>query len=81
VPKDTTGKSQYFEGLPIPSSLALVGAMSYWVKQGWIEGGEGLPLGVVRLWASESGEVHVVSFVFAVWAAMMVSKTLHVPKL
>jgi len=83
VPKDTSGKAQYFEGLPIPSSLGIVSAMAYWTKKGWIEGGEGVPLGTVLLWgkAGESGEIHVVSFIFAAWAAAMVSKTLHVPKL
>ncbi|KAI0273700.1 CDP-diacylglycerol-serine O-phosphatidyltransferase [Gloeopeniophorella convolvens] len=82
VPKDPTGKARYFEGLPIPSSLALVGLLSYWVKEGWIEGKEGLPGGVITLWGKSggSGDLHVVSLIFGVWAAMMVSKTLRVPK-
>lgn len=45
VPKDATGKSQYFEGLPIPSSLGFVAILSYWTKMGWIEGKEGIPWG------------------------------------
>ena len=83
VPKDATGKAQYFEGLPIPSSLALVGLMAYWSKMGWIEGKQGLPGGVVTLWGSPggSGDVHSISFLFGVWAAMMVSKTLRIRKL
>jgi len=83
VPKDGSGKSRYFEGLPIPSSLALVAVLSYWVKQGWIEGKEGIPLGVVTLWGEQGGDgdVHIVAAIFAAWAAAMVSKTLHVPKL
>ena len=28
VPKDATGKAHYFEGLPIPSSLILVGVLA-----------------------------------------------------
>ncbi|QRW26973.1 DEAD/DEAH box helicase [Rhizoctonia solani] len=64
VPKDATGKSKYFEGLPIPSSLTLVGLMTYWL---W-----GKPGG--------NGEVHTAAVVFGCWAAAMVSKTLHVPK-
>jgi len=82
VPKNTAGKARYFEGLPIPSSLGLVGVMAYWVKQGWIEGKEGIPLGVVTLWgkAGGRGDVHVASVVGALWAAAMVSKTLRVPK-
>lgn len=83
VPKNEEGKAKYFEGLPIPSSLALVGILSYWTKQGWIEGKEGIPFGVVKLWGLDggSGEIHRVSFIFALWAAAMVSKTLRVPKL
>ena len=32
LPKDASGKSKYFEGLPIPSSLLLVGAMAVLVS-------------------------------------------------
>ncbi|KAJ7774759.1 CDP-diacylglycerol-serine O-phosphatidyltransferase [Mycena metata] len=83
VPKDEAGKAKYFEGLPIPSSLVLVGVLAYWTKQGWIEGQQGIPGGTLTLWgnAGGRGEVHVVSFVIALWAAAMVSKTLRVPKL
>ncbi|KAF7322926.1 Phosphatidylserine synthase [Mycena chlorophos] len=82
VPKDEAGKAKYFEGLPIPSSLALVGLLAYWTWNGWIEGQQGIPLGTWTLWGSSGGrgEVHVVSVVFGCWAAAMVSKTLRVPK-
>ncbi|TBU50897.1 CDP-diacylglycerol-serine O-phosphatidyltransferase [Dichomitus squalens] len=83
VPKDAKGKAAYFEGLPIPSSLALVGLLTYWTKQGWIAGKEGLPLGTITLWGQPGGDgdLHVFSIVFGLWAAAMVSKTLRVPKL
>ena len=83
VPKDSSGKAKYFEGLPIPSSLGLVAVLSYWTSKGWIEGKEGIPGGIIRLWGTEggSGEIHMVSFVFGIWAAAMVSKTLKIPKL
>ncbi|KAF9069918.1 CDP-diacylglycerol-serine O-phosphatidyltransferase [Rhodocollybia butyracea] len=83
VPKDKGGKAKYFEGLPIPSSLFLVGVLSYWTKMGWIEGQEGIPWGIVTLWGSQGGkgEIHLVSFIFGLWAALMVSKTLRVPKI
>jgi len=83
IPKDGAGKAKHFEGLPIPSSLFLVSVLSYWVKTGRIEGKQGLPFGTVTLFGSPGGigDVHVVAGVFAVWAAMMVSKTLKVPKL
>lgn len=84
VPKDGSGKSKYFEGLPIPSSLTLVGIMAYWVRKGWTElpSGQGLPLGVMQLWGEPggNGEVHIAAALFGCWAAAMVSKTLHVPK-
>lgn len=82
IPKDEAGKSRYFEGLPIPSTLILVGVLAFWVKQGWIEGEAGLPFGVVSLWQSNNGagDVHLVSILFGAWAAAMVSKTLRVPK-
>jgi CDP-diacylglycerol--serine O-phosphatidyltransferase len=83
VPKDQAGKAKYFEGLPIPSSLALVGIMSYWISKGWIEGKEGIPWGTVTLWGLEGGhgDVHWVSVLFGLWATAMVSKTLRVPKI
>ena len=83
VPKDAKGKAQYFEGLPIPSSLGLVALLMYWTKQGWIEGKQGIPFGTINLWGSPggSGELHTASIVIALWAAAMVSKTLRVPKL
>ena len=82
VPKDSKGKSRYFEGLPIPSSLVLVGVLSYWSKQGWIEGKEGIPGGLVTLWGKKGGrgDIHLVSVGVGLWAAAMVSKTLRVPK-
>ncbi|KIY50939.1 CDP-diacylglycerol--serine O-phosphatidyltransferase [Fistulina hepatica ATCC 64428] len=83
IPKDRSGKSKYFEGLPIPSSLALVAMLSYWTFQGWIDGKEGIPLGTFTLWGGKGGrgEVHHVSLIFGAWAAAMVSKTLRVPKM
>jgi len=82
VPKDATGKARYFEGLPIPTSLVLVGLLSVWTKLGWIEGKGGLPGGTITLWGEQggSGELHSVALIFGCWAAAMVSKTLRVPK-
>ena len=82
VPKDSTGKARYFEGLPIPTSLMLVALLSVWTKQGWIEGKAGVPGGLGRLWGPEGGwgELHPVVLVFGCWAAAMVSKTMRVPK-
>ena len=83
IPKNNGGKAKYFEGLPIPSSLVLVAVLSYWTKQGWIEGQQGVPWGTIALWGQQGGrgEIHLVSFIFGCWAAAMVSKTLRVPKI
>ncbi|OBZ75529.1 CDP-diacylglycerol--serine O-phosphatidyltransferase [Grifola frondosa] len=83
VPKDTKGKAVYFEGLPIPSSLGLVFVLAYWTRNGWIDGKEGIPGGTITLWGKPGGDgdLHLVSVVFGLWAAAMVSKTLRVPKI
>ncbi|WVQ78808.1 CDP-diacylglycerol-serine O-phosphatidyltransferase [Cryptococcus sp. DSM 104549] len=88
IPSDASGKSKYFEGLPIPSSLALTSMMAWWVKQGWFTAGKfagasGVPWGLYTAFGEKGGwgDVHPVSLVFAVWGAMMVSKTLRIPKL
>ena len=80
VPKDKTGKSKYFEGLPIPSSLFLVALMAACVSNGSFAGigtqGNGVPWGFVKPLEELGVDVHWVSFVWLAWAAMMVSKTL-----
>ncbi|ADV20718.1 CDP-diacylglycerol-serine O-phosphatidyltransferase [Cryptococcus gattii E566] len=88
IPSDPSGKSKYFEGLPIPSTLALTSMMAWWVKHGTyahpgFAKNSDVPFGVVTLWGENGGwgQVHVVSALFAVWGAMMVSKTLRIPKL
>ena len=77
LPKDASGKSKYFEGTPIPTSLAIVAMMAVWVGNGWV--GEGnLPGGV--LGKGGLAEVHPVVGVFVGWGCMMVSKSIHIPK-
>lgn len=77
VPKDDTGKSKYFEGLPIPSSLGLCAIMAELVRRGAIVGGKGLPFGLVGFIREYTGiEVHWASFVFLGWATLFISKTL-----
>lgn len=76
VPKDATGKSQYFEGTPIPTSLSIAALMGYWVSQGWIL--DNVPLGT---WATGTiFEFHPVVGLFVLSGCLMTSKTLHVPK-
>ncbi|MFL6588244.1 MAG: CDP-alcohol phosphatidyltransferase family protein [Luteimonas sp.] len=68
-------KVKFFEGAPIPSSLLLVVLLALAAWQGSI--GEVLWLGEVRLgpWL-----LHPLVLVFAASGAMMVSKTLRIPK-
>ncbi|KAH7085360.1 hypothetical protein BKA63DRAFT_399912 [Paraphoma chrysanthemicola] len=76
VPKDATGKSQYFEGTPIPMSLILVQIMAYWVYKGWTLAQ--VPLG---LWLEGTAfEFHPVVAMFVLHGCLMVSKTIHIPK-
>ncbi|KAF2660720.1 phosphatidylserine synthase [Lophiostoma macrostomum CBS 122681] len=75
LPKDASGKSRYFEGTPIPTSLGLASLMAYWVSKGWTL--ENVPLGT---WGSGIFEVHPVAVLFVLHGCLMVSKTLHIPK-
>ncbi|SOV03386.1 related to CHO1 - CDP-diacylglycerol serine O-phosphatidyltransferase [Ustilago sp. UG-2017a] len=47
IPHDAAGKARYFEGLPIPSSLVLVGGMAVCLLTGRIEPG-GLPIALAK---------------------------------
>ncbi|MCJ1441130.1 MAG: CDP-diacylglycerol-serine O-phosphatidyltransferase [Stictis urceolatum] len=76
LPKDATGKSKFFEGTPIPTSLAIVGWMSYWVYSGTVL--DQVPGGV--LMAGTPFELHAVVGVFVAWGCAMVSRTIHIPK-
>lgn len=76
LPKDKSGKSKYFEGTPIPTTLGIVGFMAYWVSQGWIL--EDLPLGVLA--QGTAFEFHPIVLLFVAHGCLMVSKTIHIPK-
>ncbi|CAI6339017.1 unnamed protein product [Periconia digitata] len=76
LPKDGTGKSKFFEGTPIPTSLALAATMAYWANKGWTHGD--VPLGV---WgAGAAWEMHPVALLFVLHGCLMTSKTIHIPK-
>ncbi|EEQ30508.1 phosphatidylserine synthase [Microsporum canis CBS 113480] len=77
LPKDKTGKSKYFEGTPIPTTLVIVGIMAYWLSQGWIL--EDLPLGVML--PGTLFEFHPVVGMFLVSGCLMVSRSIHIPKI
>ncbi|KAF4121538.1 CDP-diacylglycerol---serine O-phosphatidyltransferase [Geosmithia morbida] len=76
LPKDATGKSKFFEGTPIPTSLGVDAVMAYWVHKRWIL--DALPLGV---WAQGTLlECHPVVLIFAVHGCLMTSRTIRIPK-
>ncbi|AET37462.1 CDP-diacylglycerol-serine O-phosphatidyltransferase Ecym_1215 [Eremothecium cymbalariae DBVPG len=76
MPKDFTGKSKYFEGFPMPSSLFIVGFMAYLVRHGLIE--NNIPLGVFA--RGEWYECHPIVFIFFIHGCGMISKSLKIPK-
>jgi CDP-diacylglycerol--serine O-phosphatidyltransferase len=76
LPKDATGKSKYFEGTPIPTTLSIVMAMAYWAHKGWYLGN--LPLGTA---GAGLLEFHPAVLIFAASGCAMVSKSIHIPKL
>lgn len=76
LPKDKTGKSKYFEGTPIPTTLGIVGLMAYWVSQEWIL--EDIPLGLAA--QGTLFEFHPIVLLFVLHGCLMVSKTLRIPK-
>lgn len=76
IPKDTTGKSKYFEGFPIPTSLWIVGFFSYLLSQGYYA--ENLPFGL--LYEGTFYEFHPITMLFLFQGCMMISKSVHIPK-
>jgi CDP-diacylglycerol--serine O-phosphatidyltransferase len=76
IPKDMKGKSKYFEGLPIPTSLGLVALMAYLVHKDYVNGN--LPLGV--LWKGSFLEFHPIVLIFFLHGSALISKSLKIPK-
>jgi len=76
LPKDAAGKSKYFEGTPIPTTLSIVMVMAYWTHNGWFL--DNLPLGTA---GTGLLEFHPAVLIFAASGCAMVSKSIHIPKL
>ena len=76
IPKDSTGKSQYFEGLPVPSNLIWVVTMAILVYRGLVF--DKLPGGMI--FAGTFAEFHAVSLLFIVQGSADISKSLRIPK-
>ncbi|KAJ5770037.1 CDP-alcohol phosphatidyltransferase [Penicillium nucicola] len=76
LPKDKTGKSKYFEGTPIPTTLSIASLMAYWVSQSWTH--DNIPLGLFA--EGTIFEFHPVVLLFVLHGCLMVSKSIHIPK-
>ena len=73
---DDSGKVKYFEGTPIPTSVLLTGVLALAAWRGRI--GEDLYGGAYTIgpW-----ELHPLALLFVLSGSLMISKTLHIPKL
>jgi CDP-diacylglycerol--serine O-phosphatidyltransferase len=71
-----TGKVKYFEGTPIPTSLAIVGMLAFAFWQGSVD--DALWFGSTRV-----GPVtlHPLALIYVASGSAMISKTLRVPKI
>ena len=70
-----TGKVKYFEGTPIPTSLAIVGVLAIASWQGSVD--DALWFGVTQVGPAT---LHPLALVYAASGSAMISKTLRVPK-
>lgn len=77
IPKDAKGKTKYFEGTPIPTTLVIVGLMALCFYSGQTHQNliGGLALQDTFL------EFHPAALMFALSGCAMISKSLKVPKL
>ena len=77
LPKDKTGKSKYFEGIPVPfACLTISAVMATWTFMGLIH--DSIPLGTT--FTDSILEFHPIVLLFALNGCLMISKTLQVPK-
>ena len=71
-----SGKVKYFEGTPIPTSVVLVAVLAFACWQGRI--GASIYGGA---WTVGPWVLHPLSLLYALSGTLMISKTLHIPKL
>jgi len=70
------GKVKYFEGTPIPTSVALTGVLAFAAWKDRI--GDDLYWGV---WSVGPADLHPLALLFVLSGTLMISKTLRIPKL
>ncbi len=71
-----SGKVEYFEGTPIPTSVVLTGILAFAAWRGRL--GESLYGGV---WTIGPWQLHPLVLLFVLSGTLMISKTLRIPKL
>ncbi len=71
-----SGKVKYFEGTPIPTSVVITGVLAYCAYQGYVD--EILWGGA---WQIGPWVLHPLALLFGLSGTLMISKTLHIPKL
>lgn len=76
LPRDASGKSAYFEGTPIPTTLVLDCIMAYWIRNGTVL--EALPLGVA--FDGSPLAFHPVALLFVLHGCLMTSRSIRIPK-
>lgn len=76
LPKDKKGKSKYFEGLPMPTSLFLVLGMAIFVAKSWIF--DNIPFGIIR--EGKYFEFHPLVLIFFIHGCGLISKSLKIGK-
>jgi CDP-diacylglycerol--serine O-phosphatidyltransferase len=69
-------KPKYFEGTPIPTSVVLTGVLAYCAYKGYID-----ELLIGGVWEVGPWVLHPLVLLFALSGTLMISKTLHIPKL
>jgi CDP-diacylglycerol--serine O-phosphatidyltransferase len=73
---ESEGKVKYFEGTPIPTSVALTALLAFAAWQNRLE--EDIYWGA---WALGPWELHPLALLFVLSGTLMISKTLRIPKL
>jgi CDP-diacylglycerol--serine O-phosphatidyltransferase len=77
LPKDSSGKSTYFEGTPIPTTLGLDALMAVWLWKGWADAGC-VPGGTIM--PGTVLEFHPAVMLFVLHGFLMTSRSVKIPK-
>ncbi|KAI9027866.1 hypothetical protein DFJ74DRAFT_698881 [Hyaloraphidium curvatum] len=77
VIKDEKGQIKYFEGTPVPTTLALTVTVGYFLRRGMIE--DALPFGVRHLWPG-GPLFHPYILLWFASGCAQISKSLRIPK-